>query len=101
MVVNNIKESLVKSVNKSWKKEIIIKSIIWNTIIEEFFKIKNIDIKDYLKSIKIIWNVIIVKTGKPILNREILNYENIFHEEIEKKLKKVWLIIVNLEIKFK
>jgi hypothetical protein len=101
MVQNNIKELLTKSLNKSWKTDLITKSVIWNTIIEEYKKIKDIDLTEYLKSISLKWNVVIIKTSKPIISAELENYQNIFLVVIEKKLEKIWVKILNLELKFK
>lgn len=101
MVVNNIKELLTKSLNKKWKTDLVVKSVIWNTIIEEYKKIKDIDLTEYLKSISLKWNVIIIKTSKPIISAELSNYENIFLENINKKIEKIWVKIQNLELKFK
>jgi hypothetical protein len=44
---------LQKSINRLGKTEVIIQSIIWNTIIEIFKNRKNIDITSYLVSIKL------------------------------------------------
>ena len=91
---------LAKSIRSSWKAEIIIQSIIWNTIIEIFKSKKNIDITSYLVSIKLKWENILVKTNKPIINTELYNYS----EEIKKvslsKIKKLWLEYKDFEIKF-
>lgn len=101
MVVNNIKEILTKSLNKSWKTDLVIKSIIWNTIIEEYKKIKDIDLTIYLKSISLRWNVVIIKTWKPIINAELENYQENLLSKIKEKLNIVWINIKNIEIKFR
>jgi hypothetical protein len=44
---------LKNSINRLGKTEIIIQSIIWNTIIEIFKTKKNIDLTTYLVSIKL------------------------------------------------
>jgi len=91
---------LGKSIRSSWKAEIIIQSIIWNTIIEIFKVKKNMDLTTYLVSIKLKWENVLIKTNKPIINTELYNYS----EEIKKvslsKIKKLWLNYREFEIKF-
>ena len=91
---------LGKSIRSSWKAEIIIQSIIWNTIIEIFKEKKKMDLTAYLVSIKLKWENVLVKTNKPIINTELYNYS----EEIKKvslsKIKKLWLNYREFEIKF-
>lgn len=91
---------LVNAINRTWKQEIIIQSIIWNTIIEIFKAKKNIDITSYLVSIKLKWENILIKTNKPVINTELYNY----WEEIKKvslsKIKKLWFNYKEFEIKF-
>jgi len=91
---------LQKSINRLGKTEVIIQSIIWNTIIEIFKNKKNIDITSYLVSIKLKWENVLVKTNKPIINTELYLYS----EEIKKssldKLKKIWIKYKDFEIKF-
>ena len=91
---------IANSIRRSWKQEVIIQSIIWNTIIEIFETEKNIDIKKYLVSIKLKWENILVKTNKPIINTELY----LLNEQIKKvsqdKLKKLWLYKLNFDIKY-
>jgi len=91
---------LASAINRVWKQEVIIQSIIWNTIIEIFKSKKNIDISSYLISIKLRSEVVLVKTNKPIINTELYNYS----EEIKKvslsKIKKLWFNYKEFEIKF-
>lgn len=101
MELNNIKSLLIKSLNKTWKQNQIISSIIYNSIINDFLEIKKIDIKPYIISIKVIWNNIILKTRKPIINTEILNIKELLIKNISLKLNKMWISINNLELKLK
>jgi len=91
---------LGKSIRSSWKAEIIIQSIIWNTIIEIFKEKKKMDLTAYLVSIKLKWENVLVKTNKPIINTELYNYS----EEIKKvslsKIKKLWIKYKEFELKF-
>jgi hypothetical protein len=80
------------------KKELIIKSIIWKTIIDLFKKEKDIDISSYLMSITIKWKNIIIKTKKPIINTELLLINDNIKDISKKKLKKIWLNIYDFEI---
>jgi len=87
--------------NKRNLSNITKTSIIYNTIIEVFLKHKKIDIKDYLISIKEIWNIFLVKTTKPIINTELY----LLNEEIKKvsiqKLNKIGFKFINFNIKYK
>ncbi len=91
---------IANSIRRSWKEEVIIQSIIWNTIIEIFEQEKKIDIKKYLVSIKLKWENILVKTNKPIINTELY----LLNEQIKKvsqdKFKKLWLYKINFDIKY-
>lgn len=101
MELNNIKSLLIKSLNKTWKQDQIISSIVYNSIIKDFFEIKKIDITSYIISIKIRWNIIFLKTWKPIINTEILTIENILIQNIEKKLENIWIKIKELKLTLK
>lgn len=89
------------SIRRAWKDEVVIKSIIWNTIIEVFKAEKNIDITDYLISVRLMWEAILVKTNKPLINTELI----LLNENIKKaslvKLKKLGLRLKDFEIKYK
>jgi len=91
---------LGKSIRSSWKTEIIIQSIIWNTIIEIFKSKKNIDITSYLVSIKLKAEFVLVKTNKPIINTELYNYSEEIKKNSFNKIKKLWLNYRDFEIKF-
>jgi len=91
---------LLNAINKAWKKEVIIQSIIWNTIIEIFKNRKNMDITSYLISIKLKWENILVKTTKPIINNELYLYSEEIKKSSLNKLEKIWIKYKNFEIKF-
>jgi len=91
---------LLNAINKAWKKEVIIQSIIWNTIIEVFKNKKNMDITSYLVSIKLKWENILVKTSKPIINNELYLYSEEIKKSSLNKLEKIWIKYKNFEIKF-
>jgi hypothetical protein len=82
------------------KKEIMIKSIMWNSIIEVFKAEKNIDITSYLISIQIRWKTILVKTNKPIINTEALILDDKIKILFFEKLKKIWIKFYNFELKY-
>ena len=91
---------LAKSIRSSWKTEVVIQSIIWNTIIEIFKTKKNIDITSYLVSIKLKWENILVKTNKPIINNELYLYSEEIKKISKQKIEKIWLNYWDFEIKF-
>ncbi len=100
-MTSNIKSLLLKSLNKTWKQDQIISSIIFKSIIDDFLEIKKIDITSYIISIKLKWNIIILKTAKPIINSEILTIEDILLKNITKKLENIWIKIWELKLSLK
>lgn len=80
-----------KSLNKKNLIETVIKSIIWNTIIDIFKQKKNIDIKEFLISIRFIWDVFLIKTNKPAINNELILLDDIIKKALEEKLQKLRL----------
>ncbi len=101
MIFNNIKDLLIKSLNKTNKEDKIISSIIYNSIINDFLNIKKIDIKSKIISIKLNKNIILLKTNSPILNSEILTIKDILIKNIKTKLDNINYKIINLDIKLK
>lgn len=101
MTFTNLRSLLVASLNKTWKQEQILSSIIWKSIVEDFQEIKKIDLNPYIVSVKINKNIITVKTLKPIINTELSNIEWQLRENISMRLKKIWVNIVNIQLKFK
>lgn len=97
----NLKDILVKSLNKTWKQESVINSIIWNTLISTFKDKKNIDITPYLISIKMHNDTIFIKTSKPIINSEIDLIWDVLIENIIKKLHDIWYNFKQLKIRYK
>lgn len=93
MLINN-------SINKKNLSEITIKSLVWNSIIEVFLKEKNIDIKQYLVSIQLRWNSILVKINKPIIKTELLLVQDKIMIEIQNKFRKVGIKFYDYEIKY-
>lgn len=91
---------LGKAIKNVWREEVIIKSIIWNTIIWEFKKARGIDITSYLVSIRLKKNIVFIKTTKPLINSEILLFEKEIKEESIKKLSRLWLKFWEFELKF-
>lgn len=70
------------------KTELFIKTAVWNSLVEIFKEEKNLDISEFLISIKISKNKILIKTNKPILNSEIFLLSEKITEKIKSKLKK-------------
>ena len=82
------------------KKNIIIKSIIWKTIIDLFQEEKNIDITKYLISVTLKWKKIKIKTNKPIINTELLMINEKIKNKIIEKFKKLWIKFDDFELKY-
>lgn len=99
--MNQIKSMLVwESLKRKQKDSVIIKSILWNSIIWVYKEEKKIDIEKKLISIKIWWKKIKVKTNNPLLNENL----NILNEKITKyfleRLKNIWIKLDDIEIKY-
>ncbi len=90
-----------KFLSKNKQSDTIIKSIIFNTIIETFKQQKNINIEKYLISIKILWNIILVKTTKPLINSELILLNEKIINKLQKKFKRLDLKKTFNEIKYK
>lgn len=88
------------SLRRKWKEDVIIKSIIWNTIIDIFNTEKNIDITPYLVSIQLKWTNILVKTNKPVVNTELFNLSDKIKKASKEKLLKIWIKLLDFEIKY-
>jgi hypothetical protein len=80
---------------KTHKNPLIIKSIVWNTIIEVFKREKSIDITDKLISITINKNSITVKTQTPLINAELKFLDETIQKEIQNKID-----ITNFQIRY-
>lgn len=83
------------------KQDLFLKTTLWNTIIETYKQEKNIDISSYLISIKVLGNVLFVKTNNPIVNEELLNINEKIKESFYKKIKNLENLILDFEIKYK
>ncbi|MBB1564599.1 hypothetical protein HG430_000995 [Candidatus Gracilibacteria bacterium] len=82
------------------KKKLFIKASVWNTLIEMFQKEKNIDISEFLVSVKISENNIIIRTNKPILNSELILLQDDLKNNLIEKLEKAEIDFVDFELKF-
>lgn len=89
-----------KSINKRNLNELVIKSSVWNSIIEVFKDTKKLDITPYLVSIQLKWNTILVKTLKPIINTELLILNDKIIKKVEEKFKKIWIRFEDFEIRY-
>ncbi len=86
---------------KTKLSDTIIKSIIYNTIIEVFKNEKNIDLQKYVISIKLSWKTILVKTNKPLINSELLILDSKLREKLKEKFERLNLKFENFELKYK
>ena len=87
-------------IKRKWRELVVVKSIIWTTIIWIFKQEKNIDLTNYLISINVRWKTIIIKTNKPIINSQLLLFDDKIKEESKKKITKIWLKFDYLEVKY-
>ena len=91
---------LGNSIRKTWKEDVIIKSIIWNVILSIFKEKKKIDIEKYLVSIKLKWENILIKTNKAMINTELYLINDEIKKASQDKLKKLWLLKTDFNIKY-
>ena len=89
-----------EAIRRKWKEDVIIKSIIWNSVIDVFNVEKNINITPYLVSIQLKWENILIKTNKPIINSELLLLNEEIKKASKKKLLKIWIKLNNFNIKY-
>ena len=82
------------------KKKLFIKTSVWNSLIEMFQKEKDIDISEFLVSIKISEKNIIIKTNKPILNSELILLQSDLKNILTEKFEKAEIDFVDFELKF-
>lgn len=88
------------SILRKWKEEVIIKSMIWNSIVEVFHEQKNINVTSYLVSIRLNKNTIFIKTNNPLINTELLLLDDKIKKLSSGKLKKVWIKFHDFDLKY-
>ena len=86
---------------KNKLSDTIIKSIIYNTIIEVFKNEKNIDLSNYLNSIILNWKTILIKTNKPLINSELILLNDKIINKITEKFERMNFDFKWYEIKYK
>lgn len=82
------------------KRELFIKTSMWNSLIEVFKSEKNMDITSYLISIKLNNDILLVKTNKPILNYEFSIYDEKIREVFNWKINRLWINLDDIKIKY-
>ena len=82
------------------KKEVFIKSMMWNSVIEVFKSEKNMDITSYMISVQLRWKTILIKTNKPIINTEALILDDKIKNSFSEKIKKLWIKFYDFELKY-
>lgn len=82
------------------REELFIKTSLWNSIVETYKQEKNMDISVYLISIKINQNIIIVKTNNPLVNFELLNFDNKIRNNFYNKIKNLETDALDFDIKY-
>ena len=84
-----------------FKEEIIMKSLLWNSVVEIFKQEKNIEITEKLISIKKSGNIFRITTNNPLLNQEFIYLDDKIKEIFYWKLQKIWFNAENIEVKYK
>jgi len=88
------------SIRRKWREDAVIQSIVWTSIIEVYKEKKEIDITPYLDSISIRGKTVLVKTKKPIINTELWNIASEIIEAYTKRLLKMGIKLVDVNLKF-
>ncbi len=88
------------SLNDNKKRETVIKSLVWKSVIDVYKNERGMDITSYLVSIRIKWKTIFIKTNKPIINTELLMFADKIKEVTEKKLLVIWIRFFEFDIKY-
>ena len=99
--IKTINNFLSDSINNKIKSDTLIKSLLWNSIVEVFDKKKSIDIKEDLKSIQINWDTFFISTWEPIVNREIFLLEKDIKDLFENKINKIGIKVKYYHIRYK
>ena len=89
-----------ESISRSKREEAIIKSLVWNSVVFVFKEEKEIDIKEYLISVRLVWNNVFVKTNNPLVNTELFLIDDKIKKLFSEKLKKVWIKFYDFSIKY-
>lgn len=82
------------------KTELFIKSSVWNSIVEVFLDKKQIDVSNFLISVKISWKKIFIKTNKPIFNSEAILLEQEIISLLKTKIEKINLEDFDFKLKY-
>lgn len=86
---------------KQNRKDLFIKTSLWNSIKEVFEEKKKIDISSSLISINLMWNTLLVKTYNPLINEELSNFSDEILDKFYDKIKNLAWINPNFVLKFK
>ncbi|MCP4523733.1 MAG: hypothetical protein GY828_05980 [Candidatus Gracilibacteria bacterium] len=83
------------------KQEAIIKSLLWNSIVEVFNNEKKIDITEGLVSIKKSGSTLRVTSNNPLLSQEFIYLDDKIQKLFKNKVIKIGIILGDCEIKYK
>lgn len=84
-----------------FKEEIIMKSLLWNSVVEIFATEKQIELTEKLISIKKSGNIFRITTNNPLLNQEFLFLDDKIKHLFHKKLTKIGINLENIQVKYK
>jgi hypothetical protein len=79
---------------------LIIKSLLWASIVSTMKEKKDIELEGVLKSISIKGSTIFIKTQAPHINFEIESLEYLIKDELKKKLLKVGVSFNDFELRY-
>lgn len=73
------------ALRRAGREDITIRAVLANTISEVYWR------EVYIESVKIHWKKIVIKTGKPLINSELMLMTENIKEASLKKLNVMWI----------
>ena len=89
------------SILRTGRQDVVITSVLKNTIIDIFKSEKNIDISDQILALKYTPRSITIVTQKPIINAEIVMLESNIKKSFLAKLEKMGIDIWQVVLKYR
>ncbi|USN58349.1 MAG: hypothetical protein H6767_08880 [Candidatus Peribacteria bacterium] len=87
------------SIRRNNRELVVIKSTVWNTVVHSYKEQYGKDISEYLGSIQIRGNTILIKTNKPLINSEILRIQEPIKKACIDRLGKIGIKWYMMELK--
>lgn len=83
------------------RKTVILKSVLWNTLVSIFLEETSQDITPYIVSIRKQSDIFIIKLSKPIIKASLEIYAEKIKIVFAQKAEKMWISCKEIEIFYK